>query len=61
MQFLDGATIERKLSAVFYYLNNGEPVNAAMMSKLLPHVYPQAKDVRSSFSIASGIHSIIDL
>ena len=50
MQFLDGTTIERKLSAVFYYLNNGEPINAAMMSKLLPHVYPQAKDVCYSHS-----------
>lgn len=61
MQFLDGTTIEKKLSAVFYYLNNGEPINAAMMSKLLPHVYPQAKDVCYSFLLTSEYHSIVDL
>lgn len=61
MQFLDGASVERKLSAVFFYLNNGEPITAVMISKLLPHVYPQAKDVCSSFIDESEPHSIIDL
>lgn len=45
MQFLDGATIENKLAAVFLYLNNGDPITAAMISKLLKHVYPETKDV----------------
>ena len=48
MQFLDGASVEKKLAAIFFYLNNGEPVSAVMISKLLPHVYPQTKDVCSS-------------
>jgi hypothetical protein len=45
MQFLDAASIESKLSAVYFYLNNGEPINALMISKLLKHVYPEMKDV----------------
>lgn len=44
MQFLDNATIEKKLSAIFLYLNNGEPITAMMISKLLRHVYPETKD-----------------
>jgi hypothetical protein len=45
MQFLDGATIERKLSAIYFYLNNGEPITTSMISKLLRHVYPDVRDV----------------
>jgi hypothetical protein len=49
MQFLDGASIEKKLAAVFFYLNNGEPITAPMISKLLKHVYPEARDVCHRF------------
>jgi hypothetical protein len=45
MQWLDGANTERKLAAIFYYLNNGDPITANMISKLLKHVYPETKDV----------------
>jgi hypothetical protein len=45
MQFLDGASVDKKLSALFFYLNNGEPITAVMISKLLKHVYPETKDV----------------
>jgi len=45
MQWLDGANTESKLSAIYYYLNNGQPVNAVMISKLLKYVYPETKEV----------------
>ncbi|CAF3522486.1 unnamed protein product, partial [Rotaria sp. Silwood2] len=44
MQWLDGATIPQKLAAVYHYLNNGEPIGSDMISKLLKHVYSEAKD-----------------
>jgi len=45
MQWLDGADTEKKLLAIYYYLNNGEPINAVMISRLLKYIYPEAKDV----------------
>lgn len=45
MQWIDGASVEKKLSAVFFYLNNGEPITCPMISRLLKHVYPEASDV----------------
>jgi hypothetical protein len=45
MQWLDGADTERKLSAVYYYLNNGEPINVGIINRLLKYIYPEAKDV----------------
>jgi hypothetical protein len=45
MQWLEGASIQDKLGALFIYLNNGEPINAIMISKLLKHVYRETKEV----------------
>jgi hypothetical protein len=45
MQWLDAANIDQKLAALFLYLNNGEPITAPMISKLLKHVYPETKNV----------------
>ena len=50
MQFLDSATIDKKLSALFFYLNNGAPITAVMISKLLKHVYRETKEVETSSS-----------
>ncbi|CAF0910614.1 unnamed protein product [Rotaria sordida] len=44
MQWLDAATIPQKLAAVYHYLNNGEPIDSQMISKLLKHVYLDSKD-----------------
>lgn len=46
MQWLDSANVQDKLSAIYYYLNNGEPIDSMMISKLLRHVYRDAKEVR---------------
>jgi hypothetical protein len=46
MQWLDGASVQEKLAGVFLYLNNGGPISAVMIGKLLKHVYPETKDVR---------------
>lgn len=59
MQFFDGTSVDRKLAAIFLYLNNGEPVTAPMISKLLQYVYPQAKDVCSSFIDQNELHLIV--
>ena len=45
MQWLEGASIQDKLGAVYLYLNNGEPINAVMIGKLLKHVYRETKEV----------------
>ena len=34
-----------KLRAIFYYLNNGEPIDAAMLGRLLKHIYRETKEV----------------
>ncbi|CAF3407127.1 unnamed protein product [Rotaria sp. Silwood1] len=44
MQWLDAATVSQKLGAVYYYLNNGEPIGSDMIGKLLKHVYPEVKE-----------------
>jgi len=45
MQWLESASIQDKLGALFVYLNNGDPINATMISKLLKHVYRETKEV----------------
>ena len=40
-----------KLTAIYLYLNNGEPINAPMLAKLLKHVYPEAREVCHSCSL----------
>ncbi|CAF3376252.1 unnamed protein product [Rotaria socialis] len=44
MQWIDSATVQDKLAAIYHYLNNGEPIDSFMISKLLKHVYRDAKD-----------------
>ena len=50
MQWFDSASIQDKLGALFIYLNNGDPIDAVMISKLLKHVYPETKEVETSSS-----------
>ncbi len=45
MQWLEGASIQDKLGALFIYLNNGDPIDAIMISKLLKHIYRETKEV----------------
>jgi len=45
MQWFESASIQDKLGAIFMYLNNGDPINAIMISKLLKHVYRETKEV----------------
>jgi hypothetical protein len=45
MQWLDGADIRNKLGAIYMYLNNGEPIDAIMIGRLLKHVYPETNEV----------------
>ena len=45
MHWLNEAKVPEKLKAVFIYLNNGEPINAPMIGKLLKHVYRETKEV----------------
>ncbi|CAF1013617.1 unnamed protein product [Adineta ricciae] len=44
MHWFEDASINDKLSALFIYLNNGEPIDAVMIAKLLKHVYRESKD-----------------
>ncbi|UJR21492.1 hypothetical protein I4U23_024576 [Adineta vaga] len=44
MHWFDEATVNDKLSALFIYLNNGEPIDASMIGKLLKHVYRETKE-----------------
>lgn len=48
MQWIEAASIQDKLGAIFVYLNNGDPINATMISKLLKHVYRETKEVREN-------------
>jgi hypothetical protein len=50
MQWFEAASIQDKLGAIFIYLNNGDPINANMISKLLKHVYRETKEVGISFN-----------
>lgn len=45
MQWFDSASVEDKLTGIYYYLNNGEPIDITMISKLLRHVYRETKEV----------------
>jgi hypothetical protein len=45
MQWLDGANIQNKLAAIFFYLNNGEPITVPIISRLLKYIYPKTRDV----------------
>ena len=51
MQWLDGADMRAKLTAIYLYLNNGEPISAPMIAKLLKHVYPETREVCHSLSL----------
>lgn len=51
MQWFEGASIQDKLGALFIYLNNGEPINAALIGKLLKHVYRETKEVKKNKSM----------
>ncbi|CAF1277066.1 unnamed protein product [Rotaria magnacalcarata] len=44
MQWIDSASVQNKLAAIYHYLNNGEPIDSFMISKLLKHVYRDAKE-----------------
>ncbi|CAF0924032.1 unnamed protein product [Adineta steineri] len=44
MHWFDEASIHDKLGALYIYLNNGEPIDANMISKLLKHVYRETRD-----------------
>ena len=48
MQWFEGASTQDKLAALFVYLNNGDPINATMIGKLLKHVYRETKEVREN-------------
>jgi hypothetical protein len=45
MHWLDEANVQNKLAAIFLYLNNGAPITAPMISKLLVFIYPETKPV----------------
>jgi hypothetical protein len=45
MHWFNEAKVPEKLKAIFIYLNNGEPINAVMIGKLLKHVYRETKEV----------------
>ncbi len=55
MQWFESASIHDKLGAIFMYLNNGDPINALMISKLLKHVYRETKEVCILFNKLSFI------
>ncbi|CAF0780810.1 unnamed protein product [Adineta steineri] len=40
MKWFDEVKLHRKLEAIFLYLNNGDPINAVFLAKLLKHMYP---------------------
>ena len=47
MQWFEAASLQDKLGAIFVYLNNGDPINATMIGKLLKHVYRETKEVEN--------------
>ena len=59
MQWLEASSIQDKLGAIFVYLNNGDPINATMIGKLLKHIYRETKEV--CLKILIKIIILIDL
>jgi hypothetical protein len=50
MHWFNEAKTPEKLRAIFIYLNNGEPINAVMIGKLLKHVYRETREVHIPFN-----------
>ena len=45
VQWFEMANNEDKLRAIFLYVNNGDPIDAVMISKLLKHIYRETREV----------------
>lgn len=43
LRWVEGAELEEKVRGIFYLLNNGNPVNTDLMTKILERVYPDDK------------------
>lgn len=54
MQWFEAASLQDKLGAIFIYLNNGDPINAPMIGKLLKHVYRETKEVENAIKFENN-------
>ena len=45
MQWFENAKVDEKIRAIYHYLNNGDPIDAGMLSKLFRHLYPETDEV----------------
>ena len=60
MQWFDAALMPEKLRAIFYYLNNGEPIDATMLGRLLKHIYRETKEVETTANLRQASETRLD-
>ena len=61
MQWLDDASVENKLAAVYLFVNNGAPITTTLLITLFKYIYPEAKNVCQLFQWTSRPTLIVSL